>query len=110
MGGLPRVSRAERRFWEVLESVEARPDMYFRDRNLQELESWLDGYEAGLVEFGGSRFFGRPFAQYLYETRSWSGACGWAYAIQQRASSPDEAVKLFFELAWEYRARSRGPG
>ena len=93
---------------EFLEVVKERPSMFVMDHSLHELFKLLTGWEMcshahGLVERTADKTFDcRSFADWLYETRGWSGCRGFASAILEHTANSQEAWSTFFTLKDEF--------
>lgn len=78
---------------------------------LHDLELQFWGYEAALQnhkiaeDISG---FNAGLREYIFETRKWSTARGWANAVVTNTESAELAVATFFELADEYLNKNYG--
>jgi hypothetical protein len=82
----------------------ARPSMYYH--GLSDLESLLDGHWMAYEQLCGltrENSFGWCFSEWLYKTRSLSGAAGWAHAVTRLAKNTGRDPDLLFaELVNEF--------
>ena len=83
--------------------------MFSPDKSLAPLETLLHGYCACLhaheigETYEGRRFDPCDFSAWLYDQKGWSGALGFANAIEQNCPRVDAAYDRFFDLVEEFR-------
>jgi hypothetical protein len=102
---------AVKTIFDLLEEIESRPTMYVSGstaQQLRDLELLLGGYVIalemhGVAEPGGDFLAG--FGQFLYESRGWSASCGPVQAIRDQVAGDDEAWRMVWILAREYREK-----
>jgi hypothetical protein len=88
-----------------LDVIREKPGMYVRNGSLNDLETLIHGYYAGLHTHGLIELVPEMtghFSSWLYDQMRWSTSCGWASAIVSNAGKRPP-LDVFFEFVDEYR-------
>ena len=98
-------------FYELLESVRARPAMYFGVKSFRDFHSWLAGYQYARFEAGTppteeeKEFAG--FDDFIQERFEWHDVGGWAGKIAYYNRHDSNALDEFFKLLDEFKENRR---
>ncbi|MDU8944910.1 hypothetical protein [Ovoidimarina sediminis] len=95
--------------YDYIDDMRQRPSMFTTDLSIGPLEWLLQGYCACLQSneieetYAGRRFHPGDFSEWLYGEIGWSGARGFAFAIEENTATPAEAFDTFFRLVQQFR-------
>ncbi len=106
--------KVEENIYGLIQLIQKRPGMYITDKSLNEISLTLSGYSNALrinnitEDYAGRTFTTSAFSQWLNKKEGWCRYSHFASNIMVKSQTADEAFKLFFELAEEYRFSSEG--
>ncbi len=95
--------------YDYIDEMQKRPGMFTANQTLGPLETLLHGYCTCLhlneikEVYEGREFNPRNFSAWLYDELGWSGALGFAFAIEANTTGPKDAFDTFFKLVQQFR-------
>ncbi|WP_390915422.1 hypothetical protein [Pseudosulfitobacter sp. SM2401] len=101
--------------YDFIDEMKQRPGMFTQVGSLGPLETLLFGYCACLhaneikEPYEGRVFNPSEFSDWLFDEMGWSGAFGFARAIEENAHGSDTAFDTFFKLVQRFRQSRTEP-